>query len=422
MIEYLCRLNPAARYKRDDVTDALPIHLACMYWHPEKYGIGSESSHKKILNLLLAGDFDLVRRGCHGRIALHYATLNGKSMSYIQSLLNLNQETTSIRDPLTKLLPFQLAATLGKCQDDQPTQQLDVIYSLLRANPLVESVDPESEMNPLTQHVLRWCYDIVPRGTRSKWKLNSKRKILIRQAIKNCHIPEEMKKWFVTLKELIWEAYDKHKGENWDSMTEPTRRDDYFLHATLWSSSHIPPIAIELLLEFFSSAIHGKEPITGLYPLHIAAQVQTYDPLPFEKTLSMGSALEMITLLDNRALRIKTTEGKLPLHMAIESGKRWKDLKAMINIAPKTLSVPDPSTGLFPFQMVAYGRYIIPDNDNLCVKMAHTKFKIVSTEEIAQKLCSICKRYELEKLTSIFSMLRAKPSVIDKRKHDFDGN
>jgi ankyrin repeat protein len=142
MIEYLCRLKPAARYKRDDVTGALPIHLACMHWHPEKYGIGSESSQKKVLNLLLAGDFDLVRRNCHGRTALHYAALNGKSMPYIQSLLNLNQETASIRDPETKFLPFQLAAISEKCDSDKPTLQLDTIYCLLRANPSVVSTPP----------------------------------------------------------------------------------------------------------------------------------------------------------------------------------------------------------------------------------------------------------------------------------------
>jgi len=136
----------------------------------------------------------------------------------------------------------------------------------------------------------------------------------------------------------------------------------------------------------------------------------------------VDSALEMIVLLDSHALRVKTTEGKLPLHMAIESGKRLKDLKAMINLAPETLSISDPLNGLFPFQMVACGSSIIPNNGNISAKMAHTKSKIVSTEENAQKPCSICKMYELEKLITIFSMLRAKPSVIDRKKEDFGNN
>ena len=135
MIEYLCRLNPAARYTRDDITGALPIHLACMHWHPEKYKIGNEISIKKVLNLLIAGDFDLVQRPFHGRIALHYAIVNGKSLPYIESLILLNQATLSAPDPVTTLLPFQLAAISGRSYSNTPTQQLDVIYRLLRANP-----------------------------------------------------------------------------------------------------------------------------------------------------------------------------------------------------------------------------------------------------------------------------------------------
>ena len=52
LIEYLCRLNPAARYKLDEVTGALPIHLAYMNWQPEQYGIGNVRSQEKVLNLL----------------------------------------------------------------------------------------------------------------------------------------------------------------------------------------------------------------------------------------------------------------------------------------------------------------------------------------------------------------------------------
>jgi len=417
MIEYICRLYPDVRYKYDDFSDALPIHLACMYWHPERYGIGSVKAHKKVLNLLLAGDFDIVRRGCHGRIALHYAALNGKSMTYIQSLLNLNQETTLSRDPVTKLLPFQLAATSEKYQVEKPVEHLDVVYSLLRANPRVlctyESVDPESQKNALTRHVLKWCYDIVPRGKGMKGKLNSNRRNLLRQAIKLIYIPDEMKKWFLALKELIWQAYERQKGSSWDSQ----RREKYFLHATLWNSSHIPPIAIELISALYSTAIHRKEPDTGFYPLQIAAQVETYNPLSFEKNLSNGSALEMITLLYSRALRMKTSEGKLPLHIAIESGKKWNDLEVMINKAPETLSIPDSSTGLYPFQMAACGSSAVSKNKDICAHMTKQKSKFTSTEENAHKLSSLRKMYELEMLTNTFGLLKANPLAIELSRY-----
>ena len=136
--------------------------------------------------------------------------------------------------------------------------------------------------------------------------------------------------------------------------------------------------------------------------------------LPFEKTLSMGSTLEMVTVLDSCALRMKTKKGKLPLHMAIESGKRWKDLRTMINMTPQTLSIRDPSTGLFPFQLVACGSSIIPNHRKICAQMACIDSSNVGTDKNARILRSLCKKYDLQKLTSIFCILRAKPSVIGR--------
>ena len=137
LIEYLCRLNPVARYKLDDVTGALPIHLAYMNWHPEQHDIGDIRSQEKALNLLVAGDAELVRKTCsRGRIPLHHAILSGKPLSCVHILLNLDEETLSLRDPVTTLLPFQMAAKPRINEDRSEPQQLDLIYSLLRMTPL----------------------------------------------------------------------------------------------------------------------------------------------------------------------------------------------------------------------------------------------------------------------------------------------
>jgi hypothetical protein len=124
-----------------------------------------------VLTLLLAGDFGLVLREYHGRIALHYAILNDKALPCIETILNLDRETALIPDPDTRLFPFQLAAisdkpnglspTSVRCNSVRSTRQLEVIYYLLRTNPLaisplVENIDPEIEMLPLTRHALNW--------------------------------------------------------------------------------------------------------------------------------------------------------------------------------------------------------------------------------------------------------------------------
>ncbi|OEU19726.1 hypothetical protein FRACYDRAFT_260077 [Fragilariopsis cylindrus CCMP1102] len=113
-------------------------------------------------------------------------------------------------------------------------------------------------------------------------------------------------------------------------------------------------------MEFSPHFAYEKQPGTDSYPIHVAAKVPSSIPLPFEHNLSMGTALEMITLLDVDALISRTNKGRLPLHMAIASGKGWKDLERMIDIIPATLSIRDPSTGLILFRWLPVGALLFP--------------------------------------------------------------
>ena len=122
---------------------------------------------------------------------------------------------------------------------------------------------------------------------------------------------------------LIWESYDARKWIGLNTGNE----SPHLLYAALWNSGLIPPIVIELIMEFSPHFAYEKQPGTDSYPIHVAAKVPSYIPLPFEHNLSMGTALEMITLLDVDALISRTNKGRLPLHMAIASGKGWKDLR-----------------------------------------------------------------------------------------------
>jgi hypothetical protein len=239
--------------------------------------------------------------------------------------------------------------------------------------------------------------------------LNPRRKSLIRRAIEMRCIPCEMKKWWSTLKNLIWERYDARKGTGWNTGNESPD----LLHAALWNSDLISPIVIELILELRPHFhIYEKQPGTYFSPIHVAAEVPSYIPLPFERNLSMGAALEMITLLDVDALISRTNKGRLPLHMAIASGKGWTDLKRMINIVPATLSIRDPLTGLFPFQMVACGSAVVSNHRTIRAKMAYTQLNNNSPKENSRLLRSFSNAYELDKLNSVYSFLRVKPSLI----------
>jgi ankyrin repeat protein len=419
LIEFLCRLFPSTRFDVDLSTDALPLHLACIYWDPAAGGVQNEIEYTRVLNLLMAGDFSLVRSLSNNRLALHHAIISGKPLPFIRTLIALDKKTASVPDPVTRLLPFELAAlpeyNLNKdhqSQSSKDLQQLELIFELLRSSPFALSllVSPkDKEANPLTRHVLHWCYD----WSFSGWSINTRRKDLIRQAISKGKIPEQMRQWWSVLKTLIWRAANElDGGSSRNPMCDTPQTREFLLHAALWNASKIPPIAIELIVEVYPASAFSKQPGTGLIPLQIAAQAQSYKSFPFESTISLSSSLEMMTLLDSDGLVAKSEAGQLPLHMAIGSGKTWAELRTMVEAAPETLSVLDPSTGLLPFQQAACKDCFIPSHRIVCAGTTFAQWDKQRPEENAKVLRALCDGYERDKLTTIFELLRAKPAVL----------
>jgi ankyrin repeat protein len=57
------------------------------------------------------------------------------------------------------------------------------------------------------------------------------------------------------------------------------------------------------------------------------------------------------------AARISDPIGRLPLYWALETGKQWyrDGVKALVEVYPEAVTIPDPQTGLFPFQVASLG-------------------------------------------------------------------
>ena len=369
LVEFLVRLVPSTRYETDPATGALPVHLACKYWIGYTTSKKEQRLSSQVLHLLLAGDSSLAWKRFKRRLPLHHAILSGKPLSFLQTLLAMDVKTANARDPLTRLFPFQLAAmespnprlsldvysrstkSLG-----EDTGGLDVIYELLRANPIAVypmkacgSGDPKGDIGPVAQHVLNYCYFYRKGGSETGWILNERRTKTLRDAISKGRMPENMKKWYGQLKQMIWKVYnERNTGKRVGLLPQ---KDEYLLHAAL-SNGGTPPIVIELMLELYPNSVHMRIPGTDKYPIHIAAASPSYARLPFEKTVSMGSALEMIALVDKDSLHLRST-GRSPLHIAIDGGKTWDELCPLIDAEPDFLAEPDLCSGLFPFQQVA---------------------------------------------------------------------
>jgi hypothetical protein len=291
-----------------------------------------------------------------------------------------------------------------------------MIYELLRANPIAVypvmacgSGDPKGDVGPVAQRVLNCCYSYKKGESETGWVLNQGRTKVLRDAISKGCIPEVLKKWWSQLKRLIWKTYnERNAGRRIDCMP---RNDEYLLHAAL-SNGGTPPIVIELILELYPKSVQMRIPGTDRYPIHIAAGSPSYARLPFEKIISMSSALEMIVLVDPDALHLEST-GRSALHIAIDGGKTRQELRPMIDADPDLLSEPDLCSGLFPFQQMASRESFTPTHRLIRSRTSTVKWYDQSPADNARLLRSFQHEYERDKLSSVFEMLRTKPEVLE---------
>lgn len=94
--------------------------------------------------------------------------------------------------------------------------------------------------------------------------------------------------------------------------------------------------------------VFEKQISDGRYPIHfVLSQKCTVDPS------GLVAARELVTIiLQAHPISAKyLVNGRLALHMAIENGWPCHDL--LLAVFPEALDVPDPKTGLFPFQTAA---------------------------------------------------------------------
>ena len=67
-----------------------------------------------------------------------------------------------------------------------------------------------------------------------------------------------------------------------------------------------------------------------------------------------ASVIDILLNASPLAACIPDPEGRMPLNLALESGKRWNQgIKAIISCYPDALSIPDCKTGLVSFQLAA---------------------------------------------------------------------
>ena len=152
------------------------------------------------------------------------------------------------------------------------------------------------------------------------------------------------------------------------------------LHTAI--SFSCPKPLIELLCQLNPGQLLERDDF-GRTPLFVACQVHSNDQVDNARCVNV---INLLLRKDSGACRMVDENGNLPLHAAIQSGHEWtKVLKPMLAAEPRALRSRAPG-GLYPFMLAA-------SNEN---RNGDGKSKRLD---------------DLQKLTSVFELLRADPSA-----------
>jgi hypothetical protein len=410
---------------------------------------------QRTMKQLLKADATMVWVRYRKRLPIHLALAVEHSWSFIQQMALVDKRIVGMRDPQTKLFPFQMAAiqaspkivaAIIRCQytpiawrelpkkvkeeeykqvsRTQNLRQLNTIFELLKLHPdavrgqvITIGVPTSSNLDgvgKVASHYLNWCY---ARG-RLRWHIRPENIKILSDAAIEGSIPMALEPWWEDMKSLIRECYPGQKGSIPDS-------DDYLLHAALYNPD-TPPLVIELILELYPDSAALPLPGTHHYPLHIVAGTNAYRPQAFEIATNMD--VMELTLMACRAAVRAESHGRLPIHVAVARGKTWKELRSLVEARPSTLRIEDPqSKGLAPFQVMAtFCRVTVHGRDQSIRFCANAERKTrdiewheTSTQERGAILRTAIRDIQLDSLSTVFELLRREPSAIRLRSREY---
>jgi hypothetical protein len=459
LIELIVNVYPQSRKKKDPRSGALPLHIACF--------TDNVDSLDAVLVSMVMGEHNShwVWRRFQDRLPLHHALTSGKLCSFVEPLVRLDSSTLLVRDPVTKLYPFQLAAidyaTVGSgtredslqgassnssmyqarrypplawrretfreeeksdaktiMEVDDDLKQLTTIYELIKMNPNaigsgslttrtleIESMALDSA-GVVSSTYLSWLY-LWSKDT--GWSISSIHMELAQAAIELSDIPREMNDFWNKILTLIWDERSAGLGL-------AQRDDQYLLHCAL-TNADVPSLMIELLVMIFPHAVSIPLPGTSIFPVHLAAATPTYVSQDFEVPYP-GTSLEILAEMTPRSILIDSSTGRSVLHIAIEERKSREQLCQLANVEKTLLLTADPKTGMLPFQLMAVKKGYTPDQTRKLIAEAKSlspriRWASLST---AQKSRFLRKRYEKEDrdcLSTLYEFIRAEPSVIE---------
>ena len=267
-------------------------------------------------------------------------------------------------------------------------------------------------------HYLSWCY----RKVNSRWHVVEENMKILETNIDVATEHGVLSKksadfinWWEMLKLYFWHCYGAMDSEHMLGSSVP-RDDEYLLHVAV-SISTTPPDIIKVILGLFPHSASLSLPSSSILPLHLACNTTTYTPQYFEVSRS-PSTTELILEAYPEAVYVESDDGMLPLHIAILAGKTMNELRPIIQQRHSLLSVRDPVSGLYAYQLMAMAKKHSRDFRLRLQTVASNRhaeaWGALSSERKRKEIGIVESEYQKKVFTSTFQLLRLKPSVMAK--------
>eukprot|EP00980_Cylindrotheca_fusiformis_P006417 scaffold1375_cov137-Cylindrotheca_fusiformis.AAC.6 len=382
LVQLLMAMNPESIKMRHPFLNCLLVHLICRNWkynlYPHSRYVGvhldmEEPPMEQVLKIIITSDPSNVRKRHNNRLPLHFAIATGKSIIFLEALIEKDRKTLCVRDPETKLFPYQLAAlpnlnrnsalwaaakygedewralrstkraaAVEEVLHEQDLDHLSTIYTLIREYP--SAVQPPTIVQKpagigrkrgigmISTHFLKLLYKRLPRDgdlvvdesaeidpDKDEWTFLKYNMTFFLLALENGEIPHEIQQWWEKMKFWIRFCY-----------TAPIKlpeEDDYLLHSALYNPD-TPPLLVELLLAIYPESACLRIEGELEYPLHIAAATPTYIPQYFEN-YEAKNVYQLLIDAYPKAGSYRTSAG-LAVDIARQAGKDERDIAPLL--------------------------------------------------------------------------------------------
>lgn len=316
-----------------DENQNTPLHVAAS--RPDIIGL------ETVKLVLDAHPSSALMQNNYGYSPLHVACLYKAPLEVIELLLSASPEATCLKNRKGQTALF-ISLSVGA--------PVGVLRALLEARPVSVHIRDENGISSiaLAWHMLLSGKVFEERGMEKRSETRRSNANISSLAVisRSSSLKGDIRSWMSKIDLLLRAAFHGTVAE-----CLPRGRQWRAVHAAC-SGGTVPPDVLAFALQILPSEADVPNESKD-FPLHIAASAPPHEAnCPAQ--LASGESIDLLLSINSTAARKTDRRGRLPVHLALNSGKTWSNgVRGLVEAFPESVRMRDPPTMLYPFMLAA---------------------------------------------------------------------